>query len=578
MQRRVFCSWFLLITLLVLGGCYVLRYSSPEDASRFSVPGKYRDIESYLNLYKDVVLEGLYFEEDRPFLSVPAETDGQAFSAAFQPDFSFFHLTDVQLRDERANLYSRSTSGFMDRFVRSVRFHADQEKYDSAVFQCLLLGIETHIRKAEGRRPGFLIHTGDSVHVSLMSEAWEFLYLLDTTLTSLPWFNVIGNHDVTVFGTPTLGRSARMKDPTLGFFPLYLSGGGDYSDPEKYIRMHGPESFNLDGIPFSGPVRRPNDLARSPVYRFHPDSTSYHGFDMQAGETDEADRMRGYYSFDFEFPNGDGHSSSGKIRVIVINTAEYVDSNALGGFSQRQIDWLTEQLKKQTDPGTRTIAFGHHPLLPNNDGMRTDGVYSARLKQVQHLFASSVDVYFSGHHHRQSYNREFGFLQVVAPSLLEYPQSGHLVKVDLKGDRMLVEIEPFSHAEMRHRENLRRGLSAVVSLFEPDVMVRSVISEIESAWKESPGLRTKEMADILPLWETDPAVRDLMDSLVPFGFEERVRTVLAKASLLRQAYLAREAALDDQKENRYFRLGQKLRFTVPFRRLAVAPLVNLVNF
>lgn len=96
-------------------------------------------------------------------------------------------------------------------------------------------------------------------------------------------------------------------------------------------------------------------------------------------------------------------------------------------------------------------------------------------------------------------------------------------------------------------------------------MVRSIISEIESAWKENPGLQSKETADILSLWESDPDVRDLMESLVPYDFEEKVRAALTKASLLRQAYLAREAALEDIKEKRYFRLGQKFRFSVPFR-------------
>ncbi|MCJ7679714.1 MAG: hypothetical protein MUP70_03220, partial [Candidatus Aminicenantes bacterium] len=98
MQKRAFSPWLLFIILLGLGGCYVLRYSSMEDASRFTVPGKYKDLESYLNLYREVALEGLYFGEDRPFLSDPPAEEGQDFSAAFQPDFSFFHLSDVQLR------------------------------------------------------------------------------------------------------------------------------------------------------------------------------------------------------------------------------------------------------------------------------------------------------------------------------------------------------------------------------------------------------------------------------------------------------------------------------------------------
>jgi 3',5'-cyclic AMP phosphodiesterase CpdA len=556
--------------LILMGSCLYLQYSPERISSSFALNEKCRDIEGYLDLFEDVESEGIFTHPG--FNEI---TDEKGYPDTPSAVLDFIHLSDVQLRDERAQLFSRLWSGVADSFVDSVRFEEDQEKYDFAVFKCLLLGVNEYTQNEEENRPAFLIHTGDSVHVSLLSEAWEFLYIMSQTLDATPWFNAVGNHDVTVFGTPVLSPNAYFRNPSLSFLPVNSPSGSDVFDASTFMSLHGSDETLVSGIPMLGPARGVQDLDDYWPGAFDPAQTYFHGFDMLPSQV-RRDRAvnkntkksgpNGYYAFDYTLvQDKDTQGFPEKVRVVVLNTSEYVSTLAEGGFSLSQIRWLRELLQGLPNEKMRAVVFGHHPLIPKKGWMKKRGEQYRRLKQVHDLLEKHADVYFCGHSHRQGYSDEFGFLQVIAPSVIDFPQSGHKVRMMYSSDSLCVEIVPFSHAEMQHDDLLSQNLDHIIQIWENDSDILQAVEEIVRTWEADPHLITRDINHIASLWENSVVVKNILDRAVAsYGKYEEIKLAVRKAALLKQAYLARTAALEDASADDYFHLGQNYRFVIPF--------------
>jgi hypothetical protein len=561
---------FIFSTIGFLCACYSIQYTTSGGDPELLHYEKYGDLESYLDYFKAVEIEGIHINLEAGIKEISYAGHSGDIPVS---RLSFIQISDVQLRDEKAQLWGRFMSKVADAFVGSVRFGRAQEKYDYAVFISLLRGLEGYLRSTEESKPAFLIHTGDSVHVSLVSELWEFLYILNECLQGIPWFDVVGNHDVTIFGTPTLGRSSRWKDPILAGLPINVPGRESRCSPSHFINFHRNGKVLFSGIPFFGPLYRPGEAEYILPPTFDPDHTEYHGFDMDPRPDAPVSLgpWHGYYAFDCRLKKSGPDSGPKKVRIVVLNTAEYISSHAQGGFSQQQVDWLADLVRGLPNKETRVIAFGHHPLMDHKEGMRADGVFGRRLDTVLELFRNHVDAYFCGHIHKQGYDHSAGFLQIFCPSLLEFPQAGHKIDLAYGSDSLCVSVFPFSHKDMPREDDLKGTLAQTAGLWEKDPMLLQTLDRMDRLWREDDYLKRRNLLDIVSLWERDAGVKRRLARVIPHDVDQmKLKQTVRKACLLKHAYLGRKAAAEDKNKKDFAHLGYNYRFILPMNPVSLS--------
>ena len=151
-----------------------------------------------------------------------------------EPLLTFFHLSDVQIRDPNVRIGNRSLSRQLDWLIQSFEYDADQELYQKYVAESLFQTINQEVRERQGPAaelenkiadlekspanehsrepaqrkreladlralvPTLVIHTGDAIDSGVTSELRQVHRLVDRL--QIPLFNGIGNHDVLTFG------------------------------------------------------------------------------------------------------------------------------------------------------------------------------------------------------------------------------------------------------------------------------------------------------------------------------------------------------------------------------------------
>ena len=124
-----------------------------------------------------------------------------------------------------------------------------------------------------------------------------------------------------------------------------------------------------------------------------------------------------------------------------------------GYITHDQFSWLDEQLEEAVKLDQKVLIFGHHPLSQMAGSAPLMGPYpsgggevflSDYLKSKPHVLA-----YFGGHTHRAQIKRyadyrrgNNDFLEVIAPSMHEFPQVA--LKVDLyrSHKKIAISIKP----------------------------------------------------------------------------------------------------------------------------------------
>lgn len=135
-------------------------------------------------------------------------------SQAPAPIASFLHFSDVQLREPGAKLGGQSLSHQLDKLVNSFERSYYQELYSMFVYGALIRTaneeVDLPVHDPDRPPPQFMIHTGDAVDAGLTSEFEMFRNYSD--MLHIPWYQVIGNHDVLAFGNMQLKQQPAVPD------------------------------------------------------------------------------------------------------------------------------------------------------------------------------------------------------------------------------------------------------------------------------------------------------------------------------------------------------------------------------
>ncbi len=363
---------------------------------------------------------------------------------SLQPFLSFVHISDSQLKEHSISLYreTKFDENIYDWFVSGAKRNSELERYDYAALLATVMGVNelvaTDVDAADNPyspcasplAPQFMIHTGDAVDAGMFSELYEFLAIMRQL--DVPFYNVIGNHDVLFFGTfPADAMNGH--NVVAPFIPIHNS--------ERFMLGHSFEAHEQDiSIPFIfGDVHVPTIEGTQGETLNLPNNVHYHGFDLSCPNPTgllcpEAD---GYYVVEIDAKaRGDLESGSIHVRLIVLETPEILPADrgealeirSRGYMSEDQFEWLAQQLQRPGSDPTIVLVAGHHPMGSFVDDQ------GERLEELL-LGEPRVAAYLAGHTHVnevRQHSRGPGvppLWEIIAGSTLGYPQFGLLVEL-----------------------------------------------------------------------------------------------------------------------------------------------------
>lgn len=428
-------------------------------------------------------------------------TNGRKLGICIEPTLelsstllSFVHLSDIQLRDPSVILTDRRLSHALDWFdpLSSFEYDEDMASYNQYLVEAVFATINSVVENTSGAdAPKLIVHTGDSIDSGVVGELLRIHTLIDRL--KIPFFELLGNHDVLVFGnlTPTsthdtdhactpiealLGTRTRIapnrlcvdqrvvcptcigQKPELA--PQDTPGAIQIhsmkeeaelvaQDTQKATRQHFMKYLvhpRTDRVAQPRFVKRDGDYCADtrPKLRYDAYSRS-HGFDL--GTVDDkipldpdvpADQVAasqlGYYGF--VQPMEGGRSAV----FIALNSEDLEDhvGGIRGRLGHAQLAWLKRVLAcvAQDHPRDLVFVLAHQPLsMLEVEPQDADPV--APNYTVAKLLEASPNVvaYLFGHNHWHSICGDgrpdvcSKFWEVETASLIEFPQEGRLVRI-----------------------------------------------------------------------------------------------------------------------------------------------------
>jgi predicted phosphodiesterase len=352
-------------------------------------------------------------EEDLHVLDESLGFRGQCLAA--DVILRFVWLSDVHIRQKDVKLFSDKASRTFDKIIQTFEHNDVQEDYHWAVYASLIAAINK-LYSPKDFPIDFMIHTGDSIDAGTIEELYKFVYI--SNHLEIPWLNVVGNHDISIFGNYE-ERLGYTRKAGVNFYPV-----GDFTNfvimQGKY-RMFSGFGRHLLPVPTGG--HDPSEGSVPGGDKSKIPSTYYHGFDYyERAVPDPPDpnvfafpHVSGYYAFDID-------STAVPIRVIVLNSAKTESWGADGEISERQRIWL--QQKIDSAQGRLLLIFSHHRPLE----------FDEKTMEVLYQKRSGAMVFFTGHEHKHNvkrYDNQKGqeFYELNTGSILEYPQLGRLIEI-----------------------------------------------------------------------------------------------------------------------------------------------------
>jgi predicted phosphodiesterase len=322
----------------------------------------------------------------------------------------FAWLSDAQIRQKEVKLFNDKVSLNLDNIIPSFEHDPVQEDFDWAVYLSIIAAINQYHKKNPAI--DFMIHTGDAIDAGTIEELYHFIYI--TNKLRVPWLNLVGNHDVAIFGNYQ-ERLGYTRQAAVNFYPV--------GNQINFITMHGKErlisGFGSHLLPVASDGGHPpseDGIGEVPI-------TNYHGFDLRVTHSSgpssankfDPDDATGYYAFDID-------KTPIPIRVIALNSAKLDSWGADGNINDAQREWLRQMI--QTSNGRLLLIFAHH--RPQEFDQKTMSVLNDPGRGPM--------VVFTGHthkHHIKLYTAANGqqFYELNTGSILEYPQIGRLIEI-----------------------------------------------------------------------------------------------------------------------------------------------------
>jgi 3',5'-cyclic AMP phosphodiesterase CpdA len=391
--------------------------------------------------------------------------------ALSQPALTFVQLSDTQLRDNDVKLTNPVLSARLDHLVESFEHDDDQELYGSYLAEGIVATVNQEVtyytqRHQPQMAPSFLIHTGDSIDAGTLRELDLFHSIMDRLV--LPWFNVVGNHDVLVFGNFLPARDEDDKNcvsqqsitapylkqyakrwllpgkmcvpPTItghvGPRDVFVAGDTHEKGRTTFIDAHGHAvSRRWRTVPGSSGGKQPAAECEGVIAAGAHDGR--HGFDLYAGE-----ETPGYYAFSLtaDLTLDPNRPDERRVVMIGLNSEDLKpdEGGNAGRLGAVQLGWLGKVMGC-VEKRDLVFLFAHHPVESikveklDEKGKPID----VSLKDQPVMRSPNIVAFLYGHHHQLGLCREKGacdrFWEIEAGSLIEHPQEGRLVRLKAVG-------------------------------------------------------------------------------------------------------------------------------------------------
>lgn len=365
-----------------------------------------------------------------PMAELPKIADRDSRFDDWSPVVRFVHVSDFQFRDFGVKYFRNDTQArVVDRGAPEARRLAELDKNDENPTVALVGGIARITPP-----PSFVIHTGDAIDSGTVGELSRFAAVLDRL--PIPWFSVVGNHDVFLMGNFTHAW-LRLDNPPSEGVPLI-------GNRDLFMRLHGP------GAPF--PAVMESHASTVGGNAIVPGGSHLHGFDF------------GDYVYDLQKPREQPSASYSfplytepPIRFIVLDTTKtdeqipsiggtQLPTGHAGSLPEDRRKWLERQLNEAKVQGEYVIIAGHHPLRELGRTRAGGESFANWLRDQRHVLA-----YLGGHTHefevhkhvRNSLDVSDGAEQKILPEIISTatrvdPPYGLLIEVLRKGDRLAV--------------------------------------------------------------------------------------------------------------------------------------------
>ncbi len=323
---------------------------------------------------------------------------------------------------------------------------------------------------------GKLITPSSGAHLGAATIGYQKAYQAAGLDKSIPWYQVVGNHDQFWMGSYHAVKKVRqalvgagvlnMGQPTTvpPDFQLVLSQTGYYqgvvdgSTPYGDIIFAGPEAqFPQPPQVAADPKRRSLTLSNWMRQFFHTTTQPVgHGFS-------DNNVQDGFACYSFS-PKADI-----PIKFIVLDDTDKVEGNAAGCLDQQRYEWLVQELEDGQNAGELMVICAHipirpyanslptpeqpnpfFPLMPFWDAANTYNPTGSRdpegaLLNMLHGYPNLI-AWLSGHAHRNTITPqppppglgpEYGFWEIETPSLRDFPQQFRRLEIVRNSDNTI---------------------------------------------------------------------------------------------------------------------------------------------